>query len=312
MMNPDHQDPATVTPITPSMASGGDTTLGPLVRTYTTRRRKQHTYGTESLRSVVPRLNSLARSFGRRPLDQLGRRAIERWLESLDHLTTNSRASYLASARKFTAWLNLEGYTATDACVEIAKAKRVKNIPRAQAPDRVAAMLAASIDDRERAVFWLMLGCGLRRGEVARVRWEHYDSTSANLLVFGKGETERLIPVPEEVAHALAPIRVAATGAVIRNRRTGQALTPTSIGNMMSDLMLRAGVKLAPWDGVSGHALRHTAASEVLDNSHDLRAVQAMLGHQSLTSTEIYLRRADADRIRAAMHGRHFPDGLAA
>lgn len=311
MTNPDHQDLASVTPITHVMGDG-ETTLGPLIEIYISRRRKQHTYEKESTRSVIPRLNSLAKSFGRRPIDQLGRRAIERWLESLDHLATNSRASYLASARKFTAWLNLEGHTATDACAEIPKAKRIKGVPRAQPPDSVAAMLGAIVDDRERAVFWLMLGLGIRRGEVSRACWEHYDSTSRNLLVFGKGQTERLLPVPDEVTRALAPIRTAATGPVIRNKRTGHALTPVTIGNMMSDLMRRAGVKLAPWDGVSGHSLRHTAASDVLENSQDLRAVQAMLGHQSLTSTEIYLRRADADRIRRAMKGRDFPDGLAA
>ena len=70
--------------------------------------------------------------------------------------------------------------------------------------------------------------------------------------------------------------------------------------------MRRAGVKRGNYDGVSGHALRHTAASDVLDRCGDLRQVQQMLGHSSLATTAIYLRRADAGQIRAAMEGRDY------
>lgn len=289
--------------------STADSTLAPYVRAYTTSRRKQGTYTTESLRSVTPRLDSLARSFGHRPIEQLGRRAMERWLESLEHLSTNSRASYLASVREFTRWLAVNGHTATDACAEIPKAKRAKTIPRAQSADRVTRILANAADDRELAVVWLMLGCGLRRAEVASLRWEDYDAAGATILVHGKGNKERLLPVPRQVARALERIHVASSGPVIRSKTTGQAVLPTTIGAMMTALMRRAGVKQAPWDGVSGHALRHTAASDVLESSgYDLRTVQAMLGHEHLSSTAIYLRRASAEQIRSAMDGRDYGD----
>jgi site-specific recombinase XerC len=70
----------------------------------------------------------------------------------------------------------------------------------------------------------------------------------------------------------------------------------------------RSGVKVAAWDGMSGHALRHTCATEVLDSCHDLRAVQELLGHDSLQSTQVYLGRFGAERLRAAMEGRTYND----
>jgi site-specific recombinase XerD len=70
--------------------------------------------------------------------------------------------------------------------------------------------------------------------------------------------------------------------------------------------MARAGVKRHAYDGVSGHALRHTAASDVLDECKDLRAVQQMLGHAQLSTTAIYLRRVSAESLRTAMGGRTY------
>ena len=70
--------------------------------------------------------------------------------------------------------------------------------------------------------------------------------------------------------------------------------------------MAAAGLKNRPRDGVSAHALRHTAASDVMDRCHELRTVQAMLGHASIAATEIYLRRANLGQLREAMEGRDY------
>lgn len=70
--------------------------------------------------------------------------------------------------------------------------------------------------------------------------------------------------------------------------------------------MQAAGIKSHRYDGVSAHALRHTAASDVLDQCNDLRAVQAMLGHRHLNTTAIYLRRTSAHQLREAMAGRSY------
>ena len=284
-------------------------TLTPHIRRYLSERRAAGTYASKSLVDVEARLRTLDSSFGNRPLNQLTRRALERWLATLEHLSTNSRAAYLASVRTFTAWLALELDLPRDPCLGIPKISRPRAVPRAQSAAAVAAVLTACEDSRDRAIVWLMVGCGLRRAEVARIRWEDYDPTAGTLLVVGKAQHERLIPVPSPVADALRPVRTrGATGPIIRAYH-GHGVTPGWVGARTSELMRKAGIKSAPYDGVSGHALRHTCASDVLDQCGDLRTVQEMLGHAHLTSTAIYLRRAGMGKMREAMEGRAYrPD----
>lgn len=283
----------------------GTTTLGPHVRAYMTGRVAVGTYGPKSRRVVEPRLRSLAVHFGQRPVGRLNRRAIEAWLGSLEHLADNSRAAYLASARQFTAWLLAEGLVAVDPCAGIPPMKRARPVPRALAPDEVRAVLDAAHDDRTRAIAWLMVGLGLRRMEVAGLRWEDYCERDQLVTVRGKNRKERVLPVPAEVARALARVRTATTGPVFAARHGGP-VTAERIGQVMTGLMWAAGVKRANYDGRSGHALRHTAASDVLDQCGDLRVVQDLLGHEHLSTTAIYLRKVSAEAMRSAVEGRSY------
>jgi len=253
----------------------------------------------------------LSDHFGARPLDRLTRRAIEAWLGDLNYLAVNSRASYLCSVRQFTRWLVEEGQLATDPCVSIPAVKRISALPRAQNHNSINRALAACVDERERAIVWLMVGLGLRRMEVAGLRWEHYDERTQVLIVcHAKYGHERALPVTAEVARALALIRGRGQiGPMIRSRNDYNApISPERVGYLASRILSRAGVKVAAYDGVSGHAFRHTAASDVLDNCNDLRVVQAMLGHVNLSTTAIYLRRANAGQMRDAMSGRAYDE----
>lgn len=280
-------------------------TLGGYVADYMAGRAATGSYSTKSQRVVAPRLRSLAHHFGRRPLHHLNERAIERWLGSLGHLAQNSRAAYLASARQFTAWLVAQGALTVDPCAAIAPMKRAKPVPRALSADDVRRVIDAAEDDRGRAIVWLMVGIGLRRMEVAGLRWEDYNERDRLLLVRGKNRKQRLLPVPAEVATALARIRTGASGPMFPGR-TGDTLGPERVGQIMTTTMWRSGVKNARYDGRSGHALRHTAASDVLDGCGDLRVVQELLGHEDLSTTAIYLRRVSAERMREAVEGRSY------
>ena len=283
-------------------------TLGPLIIRYMNARRARGTYSPKSVRVVQPRLRGFSDHFGRRPIDKLTRTAVESWLESLAHLAPNSRAAYLASVRQFTVWLAMEGIVRVDPCVGIDKIRRARAVPRAQSHDAITATFRACRDDRDRAIIWLMVGLGLRRVEVSRLMWEHYDERARTILVKGKGNHERLLPVSDEVAHALELVRTRGnTGPIIHATcDTASPLQPDTIGRIAGRILRDAGLKRAPYDGVSGHALRHSAASDVLDRCGDLRVVQAMLGHEHLTSTAIYLRRAQVSELRPAMEGRRY------
>jgi integrase len=182
-------------------------------------------------------------------------------------------------------------------------------VPRAQSAGNVARIIAACKDDRERAVIWLMVGLGLRRMEVAGLRWEHHDDRARIVEVrHSKFGRERLLPVTDEVHDALERLRGGGmTGPIIRSARDPhQGISVERVGQIAAEVMKRAGVKQRAYDGCSGHALRHTAASDVLDRSHDLRVVQAMLGHEALSSTAVYLRRATPEQLRDAMGGRGY------
>lgn len=287
------------------------TTLGPLISRYLAARHARGEYNRKSLRCVGPRLRTLSEHFGNRPLNHLTRHAVEGWLESLHGLAPASRAAYLASVRQLTRWLVLEGVLDDDPCVNIAKVKRPRSVPRAQSTEAIAATFRACRGTRDRAIIWLMVGMGLRRGEVAGLRWEHYDEVGRVLRVTGKGSHERELPVPVRVADALSALRVwGNTGPVICSHHDVQSpLQPETVGQIAGRILRDAGVKHAPYDGVAGHALRHTCAADVLDGGAPLTVVQEMLGHRHLASTSIYLRRANIGQLRTAMEGRSYlPD----
>lgn len=217
------------------------------------------------------------------------------------HLAPASRAAYLSAVRGFSAWMVDEGIIATDPCEGVPTPKRPRAVPRAIGRDGILAALDCA-DDRERAVLALGVGMGLRRAEIAGARWSDLDERAMTLLVKGKGGHERMLPVPPWVLVALNKVRGHAQGPLIPNYvRPGEHLAPITVGHITRSVLERAGVKHAAFDGVSTHALRHTAASDLLDASPDLRLVMQLLGHQQLATTSIYLRRASLGSLRDAM-----------
>ena len=119
-----------------------------------------------------------------------------------------------------------------------------------------------------------------------------------------------MLPVPSEARRTLdawLTVRGVVSGPMIFSyTRPWAPLNADTISTMLSRWMNAAGIKHRRFDGISGHALRHTAASDTLDRCGDPEAVREMLGHISLTTTQIYLRRAQLGRLREAMEGRSY------
>ena len=181
-------------------------------------------------------------------------------------------------------------------------------VPRNLSPEDVLAILAVC-DDRERVVTILMLQLGLRRGEVARLRVEDVDTTNRVVLVRGKGEHERVLPVPAQAAAELrrwlGGQRIT-SGPVIRSRTCpARGVRPETIGDMLGKVMYRAGVKACGWDRVSGHSLRHTSVADMLRHGAHVRDVQRIAGHASIVTTERYMPLV-VDTLEAAVGGRSY------
>jgi site-specific recombinase XerC len=295
------------------MADPKPLTLAPYIDRYLTSKRKQGALTPDTARKYGYRLAGLAESFGARPLDQFKRRAVERWLDHLDRLNPNSRRLHLSTARSFCRWLiDVENAIAADPTAGL-RVTKIRAVPRALRAEQITRLLDHVDDRRGHTIIALMLGMGLRCVEVARLQVGDYDPRRATMLIVGKGRHERLLPVPAETARAVdAYIRAEGIsyGPLIRSKsHPARGITPLHISTMMSKLMRRAGIKGRPFDGVSGHALRHTCASDVLDRSGSLVVVQEMLGHADLNTTRIYLRGAGLEEMRRAMEGRDYQAG---
>lgn len=278
-------------------------TLTPLIDAYLAQRQALGRYAPESVRSIRYRLATLARHHGDRPAGELDWRTIEAWLVGMAEKRQATRRAYLASARGFGRWLVREGVLDADPCAPIDPIPAPRSVPRAQPVEAVAAVLDACRTERDEAMVWLMLGCGLRRVEVARAMVDDYDPGERLLLVRGKGDRERIVPVPRPTADAIARLDPRPGGPIIASRN-GTPLTAHTVGLTMTRLFERAGVKQGAWDGRTGHAMRHTYATDTLDSTEDLRVVKQLLGHAQLSSTEVYLARSSAAKARRVVDRR--------
>lgn len=279
---------------------------------YVRDRRKRGEITQRTGRNMEYALAKLDASFGDRPLDRFGRRSIERWLESIAHLAPATRRLHLSVVRGFCRHLVERGLIDRDPSEHIAPIRQPRTMPRTLTPSEVAALYRAAPDQRARAIIALMVGCGLRCVEVSRLDVADYDPDRRTIEVRGKGQHERVVPMPvetvEEVERYLADVG-ARSGPMIRSTRTASApLGAGTISIYMSRMAWDAGVKRAAWDGRSAHGLRRTAASDVLDACGDLALVADMLGHRGYGSLPHYLRRASVEKMRGAMDGRSYRD----
>lgn len=249
---------------------------------------------------------------GNRPPSRIGVSDIERWMESRAHLRASTRRNQFGLVRSFCAWLVERGTLRANPCDKVRAPKLPRSVPRALPLDHVERLLAACPDNRARLVVWLMVGLGCRCCEVATLEIGDWDRRAKLVRVVGKGGHERELPTSDEVERALTNYLAewpATSGVLIRSYRDAASpILPATISEMVSAWMRAAGIKRGTRDGVSAHALRHTAASDVAETCGDLRVVQAMLGHQHLSTTSIYLRRAGMAEMRAAMAGRTYSE----
>lgn len=197
-----------------------------------------------------------------------------------------TRKAYRNTISSFFRWLHKSGRRSDDPSLDVPRVKKPHAHPR-PCPDRyiVAAMEMAT--PSERLMIRLGAECGLRRGEIARVHSDDVvaDSAGRSLIVRGKGDKQRIVPLPDD----LAGIIMDAHGYLFPGRFGGH-VEESYVGDHISHLLP---------DGYGAHTLRHRFATVTYATTHDLFVVAELLGHESVETTEHYVAMPDG-RLRAA------------
>lgn len=278
--------------------------MGNLVDCYVSGRVKRGEIARTTRRRTLTVLRIFAETYGDRDPAKLSGRDVDRWLGERSHLAAGTRRSEWSVVHVFAIWLVQRGVVRRDPFI----GKRPPKVPRVGgrdlSRDECEAIEAVLPDARAWAIYSLMRWLGLRRSEVLSIQVGDWDRRGRVLRVIGKGGHERIEPVPEWVSGRLATYlneTGATAGPLIRTLDGRRGISDCYVGALMRRWMIEAGVKRAPLDGRACHSLRHTIASELIESGADIKVVQELLGHASLTSTQVYLRRAAAGRVLEAM-----------
>ncbi len=209
-------------------------------------------------------------------------------------LSPRSIARRLSAVRTFLAFLVREGVVDSNVAVNVQAPKPSRRLPAALDTDQVSQLLEGSAEDdlaiRDRAIFELMYSSGLRLAEVVSLDLDSIDMADRTVRVTGKGDKSRVVPVGQRALEALrswllirGQFEFDGQKAMFLSRR-GTRLAARSI---QQRLKLWARRQTSPVR-VHPHMLRHSFASHVLESSGDLRAVQELLGHASISTTQAY------------------------
>jgi integrase/recombinase XerD len=208
---------------------------------------------------------------------------------------TSSVARIVVAVRGFHRFLAREGLTADDVAAPVATPRSARSLPKALSVDDVARLLdapvgAGPLPRRDRALLEVLYGAGLRISEATALDLDDADPVERLLRVRGKGDKERLVPYGDLAAEALdawlvggRPALSPRVPAVFVNARGGR-LTRQGAWKVVGGHADRVGLAAE----VSPHTLRHSFATHLLDGGADVRAVQELLGHASVTTTQIY------------------------
>jgi len=219
----------------------------------------------------------------------------------------------VSAIRGFFSFLALRGAIRRDPAAQLVAPKIEKRLPVFLPIDDTERLLNGLPSGdawaaRDRAILETLYSSGLRVSELVGLDWQHVDLENECVRVFGKGRKERIVPVGEIALDALRAYRSELrnlgeqgieTAAVFVNRRGGR-LTTRSVARFVKRYALRSGTPVA----ASPHALRHTFATHLLNQGADLRAIQELLGHASLSTTQRYTH-VNLDHLMKAYDGAH-------
>ncbi len=220
----------------------------------------------------------------------------------------------LSSMRRYYGWLMLHGRREDDPCLLLKSAKRPARFPQAPVEAQVEALLNAPEVDRplglrDRAMLEMMYAAGLRVSELLALKSIDVSINDGVVRVVGKGDKERIVPIGEEAMVWLARYLREGRPALLAGRmcdalfvtQNAQAMTRQWFWKTIKHYARQAGLAMA----ISPHTLRHAFATHLLNHGADLRAVQMLLGHADISTTQVYTHVAN-ERLKS-IHAKHHP-----
>lgn len=258
---------------------------------------------------------------GADPFD-LGPRDVRRYLSELKRAQYSERtvAAHLSALRSCYRWLELEGLVKNDVFSTVLTPKIPKNLPRVVSREQMEALMAAPDTaapegKRDAAMLELLYASGARISELSALDVESIDFRQRTVTLFGKGSKERLVPLYRRAVDAAAEYVNEGRPVLLEDAKRAEPygsqhpLFISARGNRMSAAALRHRFHLLcekaglPAD-IAPHAIRHTFATDLLDGGADLRSVQELLGHASLSTTQLYTH-LTPERLKSAVSQAH-------
>lgn len=288
-----------------------------IIRDYLDYLRLERGLSENTLKGYQADLKKLAHYFdGRLDLQDVGYDDLQEFVyqSAKSGLKTRSQARLVSVLKGFFLFLKLERYRADYPAELLVSPQLEPRFPDTLSPEEVDALIGA-VDlsqpsgERNRSLLELLYGCGLRVSELVNLRLSDLFLKEDFIRVLGKGNKQRLVPISahterilriylDQVRVLVAPVR-GEEDLVFLNRR-GRRLTRGMVFVIVRDLVKKLGWKKR----VSPHTLRHSFASHLLKNGADLRSIQQLLGHESITTTEIYLH-TDEGQLRETLRRFH-------
>ncbi len=248
---------------------------------------------------------------------------VRRFLTHLDQnqYTPATLARKIATLRSFYKFLHRRGLVPANPMLMIRSPRQAKRLPKAISVEQIEKLLAtpddtASLGARDRAILETLYSTGVRVSELVDLNRRHLDTVGEALVIRGKGKRERIVPLG---SHALAAIHkylqlldtdprltsvrdafAAGQEVPLFVNKTGGRLSSRSVRRKLDKYLDQSGLDRT----ISPHTLRHSFATHLLDNGADLRSVQELLGHQSLSTTQIYTH-LTTQRMRNAYNTAH-------
>jgi integrase/recombinase XerD len=262
-------------------------------------------------------LTQFAGFLKKRPLSQARRQDVRDFLDHLfsHHVDGRSVARKLSALRHFYKYLLLDRHIAHDPTLNLETPRQWKVLPKALARDEIATMLApqagtskisAAIALRDRAMLETLYAGGLRVSEIVNLKLEDLKLDLGYVLVRGKGEKERIVPLGAPAIQAIREYLAHARQALARVRNSPFMFVARGARRMSRQWiwkMVRAASSHST-RGASPHMLRHSCATHMVEAGADLRTVQTILGHADISTTQVYTHLA-LDRLKNVYREHH-------